>query len=168
MKRTILLSGLIFFLMGCAPALSGVLPEGSPTPVGTKGVPLPQKSPVSEGSPLIIFRRSGGLTGVSESWVIYEDGQVAYQEEIKGGSETGEIGAQELAGLLTLIEERGFFSFKGSYMPQNTCCDRFSYGITVLQDGQGKRVTTMDGAEAPEGLWTIIGELSKLLTGIGD
>jgi len=168
MKRTTLLLGLLLFLVGCAPALSEVLPEGSPTPVGTKSMPLPAKTPVSEGRPLIVFRRSGGLMGVSESWVIYEDGRVAYQEEIKGESATGEIEAQELAGLLALIEEAGFFSFRDSYMPQNICCDRFSYEITVFQDGRNKRVTTMDGAEAPEGLWTIIGELNKLLAGISD
>lgn len=168
MKRTILLMGLILFLVGCAPALSEVLPEGSPTPGEAKGTPVPGKIPLPEGSPLIVFRRSGGLMGVSESWVIYEDGQVAYQEEIKGESAAGEIEAQELAGLLALIEERGFFSFSDSYMPQNICCDRFSYEITVFKDGQSKRVTTMDGAEAPEGLWTIMGELNKLLVEIGD
>jgi len=106
--------------------------------------------------------------GVSESWVIYEDGRVAYQEEIKGESATGEIEAQELAGVLALIEEAGFFSFRDSYMPQNICCDRFSYGITVFKDSQSKSVTTMDGAEAPEGLWSVIGELNRLLVGIGD
>lgn len=172
MKRTILLMGLALslgilyvFLAGCAPALSQVIPEGSPTPGGPKDTP---KIPLSEGNPIIVFRRSGGLAGVSESWVIYEGGQVVYQEEIKEESATGEIEAQELAGLLGLIEETGFFSFSDSYMPQNTCCDRFSYEITVFKDGQSKRVTTMDGAEAPEGLWTIIGELNKLLVEIGD
>ena len=168
MKRIILLLGLILFLVGCAPALSEVLPEGSPTPGGARGTPVPMKVPLPEGSPLIVFRRSGGLMGVSESWVIYEDGRVAYQEEIKGESATGEIEAQELAGLLGLIEERGFFSSSDSYMPQNICCDRFSYELTIFKDGQSKRVTTMDGAEAPEGLWTIIGELNKLLAEMSD
>ncbi len=166
MKRTILLLGLILLLVGCAPALSQILPQGSPTPDTTpdraKGTPL------LEGNALIIFRRSGGLVGVSESWVIYKDGQVAYQEEIEGESATGELEAQELAGLLALVEETGFFSFSDSYMPQNTCCDRFSYGVTVMKDGQSKTVTAMDGAEAPEGLWSIIGELNGLLAGISD
>jgi len=168
MKRMMLLFGLLLFLVGCAPVLSEVLPEGSPTPVATKPILLPVKTPLSEGSPLIAFRRSGGLAGVSESWAIYEDGQVVYQEEMKGESAAGEIEAQELAGLLALIEGTGFFSFSDSYMPQNICCDRFSYGITVFKDGQSKRVTTMDGAEAPEGLWTIIGELNRLLAEVGD
>ena len=168
MRRAILLLGLLIFFVGCAPALSEVLPEGSPTPVGTKSIPLPAKTPLSEGNPLIVFRRSGGFTGVSESWVIYEDGQVAYREEMKGESATREIESLELAGLLALIEEKGFFSFNDSYMPQDICCDRLSYEITVFKDGQGKMVTTMDGAEAPEGLWTIIGELNRLLAGIGE
>lgn len=168
MKRIILLLGLLLFFVGCAPALSEVPPQGSPTPVGTKSSPLPAKTPLSEGNPLIVFRRSGGFTGVSESWVIYEDGRVAYQEEIKGERTTGEIEAQELARLLGLIEETGFFSFGDSYTPQNICCDRFSYEITVYKDGQIKRVATIDGAEAPEGLWTIIGELNRLLAGIDD
>ncbi len=172
MKRTILLMELVLslgilyvFLVGCAPALSRVLPEGSPTPGGPKDTP---KIPLSEGKPIIVFRRSGGLAGVSESWTIYEDGQVVYQEEKKEESATGKIKAQELAGLLGLIEETGFLSFSDSCMPQNTCCDRFSYEITVLKDGQSKRVTAMDGAEAPEGLWRIMGELNRLLVGISD
>ncbi|MFQ6000316.1 MAG: hypothetical protein ACE5LG_01445 [Anaerolineae bacterium] len=175
MKRTILLLGLILslgilyvFSVACAPALSQVLPQGSPTPGGAKGTPVPMKIPLPEGNPLIVFRRSGGLAGVSESWFIYEDGRVVYQEEMKGESATGEIEAQELAGLLALIEETGFFSFSDSYLPQNICCDRFSYGITVFKDGQSKTVTTVDGAEAPEGLWTIIGELNELLAGMSD
>ena len=90
--------------------------------------------------------------GVSESWVLYEDGQVAYQEEIKGESAIGQIEAQELAGLLGLIGEMGFSSFSDSYMPQNICCDRFSYEIAAFKDGQSKRVTAIDGSEAPEGL----------------
>lgn len=168
MKRMILLSGLLLFLVGCAPALSQVLPQGLPTPVKTKSIPLPAKTPLSEGNPLIVFRRSGGLMGISESWVVYEDGQVAYQEETKGESAAGKIEAQELAALLALMEEKGFFSFADSYIPQNICCDRFSYGIAVFKDGQSKSVTTMDGAEAPEGLWAIIGELNGLLAGISD
>jgi len=168
MKRMMLLLWLFLFLMGCAPPPSEVLSQGSPTPVATKPIPLPVKTPLSEGSPVIIFRRSGGLSGVSESWIIYEDGRVIYQEEMKGESAAGEVEAQELAGLLALIEEVGFFSFSDSYLPQDICCDRFSYEITVFKDGQSKRVTTMDGAEAPEGLWTIMGELNRLLAGISD
>lgn len=168
MKRAILLLGLLLSLMRCVPPFSQVFPEGSPSPGGAKGTPLPMKIPLPEGNPLIIFRRSGGLMGVSESWVIYEDGQVAYQEKIKEESATGQIEAQELAGLLGLIEETGFFSFSDSYMPQNICCDRFSYEIAIFEDSQSKTVTTIDGAVAPEGLWSIIGELNRLLAGISD
>jgi len=40
--------------------------------------------------------------------------------------------------------------------------------LPLILDGRSKMVTTIDRAEAPEGLWSIIEELSRLLAGISD
>lgn len=115
---------------------------------------------------VINYQKSGGFAGVDERWLIYDDGHVEGHDLAtgdRGRAWTAEVGARAVADLLKLIKKEGFFSFKERYFPQNLCCDRFTYRITVFNEGKEKSVTVMDGADAPEGLWRIIGELNKLV-----
>lgn len=118
----------------------------------------------SPAEPILVinYQRSGGFAGVDERWFIYSDGRVEGRDLT-----TGNVGTQAVADLLELIEEEGFFSFEERYFPQSLCCDRFTYRIVVFTEGKGKVVTAMDGADAPEGLWQIIGELNRLTFSVG-
>jgi hypothetical protein len=49
-------------------------------------------------------------------------------------------------------------------MPLNTCCDRFTYEITVRSSDRVNTVTTIDAApNTPPAIWDILGELNRLL-----
>ncbi|PJC22738.1 hypothetical protein COV28_02930 [candidate division WWE3 bacterium CG10_big_fil_rev_8_21_14_0_10_48_23] len=119
---------------------------------------------------VINYQKSGGFAGVDERWLIYDNGLIEGRDLTtgdRGRAWTGNIGAQAVADLLKLIEKEGFFSFEERYFPQNLCCDRFTYRIVVFGEGKGTAVTVMDGADAPEGLWRIIGEINTIISNIG-
>lgn len=107
----------------------------------------------------IIFHRSGGFAGVDQQWMIYIDGRI----EQPGGQQV-QADEQQVKTLLEAIDAAGFFELKNSYIPLNSCCDRFTYAITVQQDDKVKTVTTIDASpDAPQELQQIIDEIGKLI-----
>ena len=89
-----------------------------------------------------------------EGWLIYDDGRVV---DLEGTEKT--ISTQAVTDLLALADEAGFFGLAPSYMPSNTCCDLFTYEITIRQGGQLHTVSTMDTADFPPELERILGEI---------
>lgn len=120
------------------------------------------------GSDLAIeYHRSGGFEGRDETWLIYGDGRVVYRDNYAETEEEIQVSADAVADLVALMQAEGFFSFQDSYLPENTCCDRFIYEITLHYQGRSKTVVTIDSAEGePEGLGRILVELNRLLAGI--
>ncbi|MEW5958790.1 MAG: protealysin inhibitor emfourin [Chloroflexota bacterium] len=153
---------------------SPVLPLPTPTTgglVSPPATPTPATSPVEQekqppgrqpealGQAVLLFRRSGGLAGISEQWLIYADGRVTVDE----GREW-QAGAERVEQLLKTIDTLGFFELDGTYLPLDTCCDRFTYEITVRFDGKINTVTTIDAApNAPPALQQVISEISRFL-----
>lgn len=109
---------------------------------------------------MIVYDRSGGFAGKSEGWTIYADGRV-----VSSNGKSGQVSPEEVAGLLRQVDAAGFFSWRDSYLPKNTCCDRFTDKLTVRTVGQTKTVTTVDAAsEEPTELGTILDQVSRLVT----
>lgn len=117
---------------------------------------------------VINYQKSGGLAGVEERWLICSDGFV--RVTTNGSEGRGNVRARAVADLLKLIKKEGFYSFKDSYGFPSNCNDCFTYRVAVNVGGGGKVVwkvvTTVDGADAPAELWSIIGELNKLISSI--
>ncbi len=142
---------------------SQVSPLATPTPEQ----PGHEDSKGKESDPIniavdvaIIFRRSGGFAGVDEQWVIYTDGRIE-----RPVGEQGKVDEQQVQTLLESIEDAGFFDLNDSYIPVNTCCDRFTYVITVQHNNQTKTVTTIDAApDSPPELWQTIDAIVNLIT----
>lgn len=119
---------------------------------------------------VIRYQRSGGLHGIDEQWIIYDDGSMEGWDLNTGKSVWGHVEAHVVADLLELIENGGFFSLAESYMPQTICCDRLTYRLSVRfphprcpdPDAMWKAVTVMDGAESPGELWQIIRALDNI------
>ncbi|MEZ4593564.1 MAG: hypothetical protein R3D55_20835 [Chloroflexota bacterium] len=96
----------------------------------------------------VIFQRSGGLSGSEEKWVIFTDGRVE-----TNSSSTPSLSAGEVSQLLNSLNSVGFFSLNGSYLPEDTCCDRYLYEITALQGTTFHTVTTLEATpDMPEAL----------------
>lgn len=173
----------ILLLTACGPAVSSETaptpPTAAPTtnpaqatpdspPAGT--TPLPpaltgskdaDKGEAVMGDAVIVYQRSGGFAGVQEQWAIYPDGQI-----VASDGRQWQVPSEQVEQLLAEIETLGFFEMDGSYMPLDTCCDRFTYVIMVRHhDDTVKTVTTIDASpDTPPELWRVIDEMSSLVT----
>lgn len=142
--------------------------DGLATPVGKKtdsreAYPGPdsKKEALPEGA-TIVFRRSGGFAGVDEEWTIYSDGRITSTD---GGA--WRVTPDQVEPLAEQIDKSGFFELDGKYLPLDTCCDRFTYQVSVNMGDKANSVTTIDAAPGvPPELWEIIGELNTLLTSL--
>lgn len=102
-------------------------------------------APVSFGSATkIVLERSGGLAGETTSFVV----------------DRTTVGGQ---GALRMAGSYKFRWLRNSYEPQNSCCDRYAYRVTVsYRGGFRKSVRTVQGATAPRILWDVIGESERV------
>ncbi len=138
-------------LGGCAPRTTsqdevGRSPLPTPIPVGS----VTTSSAEEIGQEIaLIYKRSGGFAGLDEQFTIYRDGRISSND----GRER-RVDAQEVALLLQEIEQLGFLQMEANYMPEDSCCDRFFYELTVYSGDQAITVSTIDGApSAPDELW---------------
>ena len=112
---------------------------------------------LQEGS--ITFQRNGGFAGVSEQWIIFLDGHI---ENLEG--ERQQVDSEDMHTLFEIIQAEGFFELADSYVPLDTCCDRFTYTISVSIGDKNKSVSTIDASPTqPAQLQNIIRAINDLL-----
>lgn len=110
----------------------------------------------------IVFRRSGGIAGLDEEWAIYRDGRITSED-----GDVWQVPPGKVEALVKQIDEAGFFELDGNYLPLDTCCDRFTYQVSVNMGEEANKVTTIDAApNVPPELWQVIEEINALLTGL--
>jgi hypothetical protein len=116
------------------------------------------KSPSDEGA-VLIYKRSGGFAGLEEGYTIYGDGRVT--------SNTGpelQAEGQAVERLLDEVKELGFFEMDGDYMPEDPCCDRFTYELSVFDGQDYFTVSTADAAPGvPDELWLVLDRVQKFI-----
>jgi hypothetical protein len=105
-------------------------------------------------TPIVILQRSGGITGHTVTFTINGDGTIVTDAETFQPRD----GVASAAILQEQLLTTGIFDVSpGVYVPNNTCCDRYSYELTLSKDGQRYHYITIDGAEeAPEALFEAI------------
>jgi hypothetical protein len=144
MKMYVISFWLIFLLLlsGCAVETAHapeVEPELTATPAPTATV-APNVA--------VIFKRSGGFAGVNEGWTIFTDGRIE-----TNSSNQPQLSAEEVEQLLNSLESAGFFELEGSYLPEDTCCDRFFYEVTAVHNSTYHTVRTLEATpDMPEAL----------------
>ena len=102
---------------------------------------------------------SGGIAGIDETWSLAADGTV-----IGPNAQTGRISDADLAALRAAITAAGFFDLDAEYLPDDTCCDRFTYVLSLTVADRTNTVTTIDAAEAPQTLFALIGTFRGALS----
>ncbi|MFH1104136.1 MAG: protealysin inhibitor emfourin [Actinomycetota bacterium] len=103
-------------------------------------------------SPLVgTLHISGGLEGTDELWQLAGNGSVTGPN-----NETGRISDADLTAINDALVFAGFFGLDAQYMPEDTCCDRFTYTISITDGEQSNTVTTIDAADAPDSLFALI------------
>jgi len=134
MKRTVVLLLSLLLLAACGDDSSGG---------ATTTVPITYSS----GS----IHLSGGLEGLDQTWIIEADGTVLGPDGY-----LGQLDADARARLEAAITGADFFELDDEYLPDDICCDRFLYEVTITRGGQTHTVTTLDAADAPESLFVLI------------
>lgn len=143
MKRYLFLLWLAFLIVlsGCAETAHA--PEDAPEEKATP-------SPTATFSPntAVIFKRSGGINGTNEEWVIFTDGRIE-----TNSSTQPQLSAEQVSQLLSSLESTGFFELATVYLPEDSCCDRFLYKITAVQNNTFHSVSTLEATpDMPEPL----------------
>ena len=160
------------------PALSPVTPTAVPQPTA---VPPPtavtenvlgsnttsqddsssSHNEVKLGDALLLFERTGGMMGIGsndQTWHFYGDGRVTVSD-----GRSWQVDSQQIATLVKDILALGFTDFADSYMPQDTCCDRFTYTLIIKEGDWVYQTTTMDGADGPPELFQAIDLINQFI-----
>ena len=126
-----------------------VSPLPSPTapmfesPISSDEAETPTDQPQSD-EPVIEFKRSGGFAGRADTFLIYADGRIE-----SNGQAGGQIGAEQVEAVLSQADAAGFFELDESYLAKDTCCDRFTYQLTLRHEDKKNSVVTIDDADNP-------------------
>ncbi len=125
----------------------------------TDGESIKEEALNNIGDALIALHRSGGFAGVDEQWLIYADGRIEGPEGVQQ-----QVEPEQVQALLETITTNEFFALDDSYVPLDSCCDRFSYELTVRLDNNQKTVRTVDDApDQPQQLTQILNAVNVLL-----
>ncbi|MBK8901146.1 MAG: hypothetical protein IPM53_08185 [Anaerolineaceae bacterium] len=159
MKNKWLLVWSVFLLLLLA-GLTGCSVETAHAPE-TQIEPTRTAVPTATNAPntAVVFKRSGGLAGLNEQWTIFTNGRVETNTTI-----TPQLSAEQVSQLLSSLESAGFFALDNTYLPDDTCCDRYLYEITAVQDTTFHRVTTLENTpDMPEALQQTLRLIQNLL-----
>jgi hypothetical protein len=140
-RRALALVGLLLVLAACGDDA----PAGGSTTTAVSGV---------SGT----IHRSGGFAGFDQTWVLGSDGTVLGPDGY-----TALLTAADRAQVEAAVDAAGFFDLDPEYLPADPCCDRFTYEVTLTRGTATHTVVTMDGAEAPEGLFALITVLLEVV-----
>ncbi|MBN1580367.1 MAG: hypothetical protein JXA89_06665 [Anaerolineae bacterium] len=109
---------------------------------------------------VLVYQRSGGFAGLSEQWEVFADGRIVTDD-----GRQAQVPVEKVTALLQMVEELGFFTMTGNYMPRDTCCDRFTYVLTIRNGDQKNTVQTIDAApNTPNALWDILDAVNQFIT----
>ena len=138
-------------LAACAPA--------TPSPATPTALP----TPATPGDTLLVrYHRSGGIAGMDETWLIYTSGLVEHSG--RGSGHPLQLNASQLASLTAAAQSPEVAALQDSYVPADTCCDRFLHEITLTLGGQTKTVRTLDAApDEPPALTNLLNVLNTVL-----
>lgn len=153
------------------PALARVTSTPIPSPIATMETVLGNATSQDEassshnevkiGDALLVYERTGGMMGIGsndQTWHFYGDGRVTVSD-----GRSWQVDSQKITTLVNDILALGFTDFADSYMPQDTCCDRFTYTLIIKEGDQVYQTTTMDGADGPPELFQAIDLINQFI-----
>ena len=87
---------------------------------------------------------SGGITGDGiGSFAIDSEGKIGVRQ-MSGGECTYQAAAEELERIETLLGQARTETWRESYLPENTCCDRIEYALTIDEAGEVTKTRWLD------------------------
>jgi hypothetical protein len=102
----------------------------------------------------VTFHREGGIEGVDQTLVVDEHGQLS------GGSTDAALAPKDLDRLRELVRSSAFRDLEKSYVPDDSCCDLFTYTVAAEVGDRTYTSATADGVkDTPD----VLNELIQLL-----
>lgn len=155
MKKILFLMIFALFLSACAPAVNvensdAAGQSANPTPV------TPSKGGGNEA--VIVYERSGGFTGQTDSYQVYADGRI-----VSGKGDERSVTPEEVEEALGAIEKAGFFDDQEPVSPKGTCNDCYTYTIQANYEGKSHSMTVVDNGQLPEDVWQVINAVEALV-----
>jgi hypothetical protein len=118
---------------------------------------------------VVFFERSGGFAGELMTVRIYPDGTV---ERAMGEPapdmpvKTAMIDQATLEELMTGLEQAGYFDLERTYLPDDLCCDRRLYLVSVQGEGAVHTVEALQATpDTPDALWQSVALIEAVIAG---
>ncbi len=150
MKKLFWLVVSLSLLMACQPTTEStpaptLTPAPKPAPTPGPGDVDPDADAAPRPELAIVYGRSGGLAGITETWEIYASGEIVFTRD----SETTElqIASKEVEALLAEFEALGVFDAEAQEPPLlSSGADRITYSLKVYREpGKPLTITMVDG-----------------------
>ncbi|NHZ71819.1 MAG: hypothetical protein GWP17_01885 [Aquificales bacterium] len=161
-----------------APALNPVTPtqesEFDTDPAATKDQPansetesyetnseVDGRAHVDMGEAVLIYERAEGKKGIGPSvheWRFYGDGRI-----VGSDGNAWQVDPKTIESLVNEIATSGFAQLDNSYIPEDTCCDRATFVITMQAAGQTHTVETLEDADMPQSLEDNLQKINNFL-----
>lgn len=136
---------------------TGTTSSSAPTRAEATSIPAPTRAasattPASESQAktVAVLVRQGGIDGETVTTTVTLD-----QVVISSQSAPMAVSAEQIQTLQSQLEATGIFDVPpGNYMPDEPCCDRYTYQLTLFRNDKSYSYTTMDDTpSAPQSLF---------------
>lgn len=121
---------------------------------------------------VVTFERSGGIVGDVVKYFIFPDGLVEKRTGLPEGSPSVELvgmAPERVGPFVQDLKELGFVELTGDYVPEETCCDRFFYTVTLRIQDEIHIIRALGGTEeTPEAVWEIIDTVERFIQDVSN
>ncbi len=109
---------------------------------------------------VIIYQREGGFAGLAEQWTIHPGGSISAprEQELEGDED-------ETTTVFTLAASEETEKLEASYVPDDNCCDKFIYTITIQTGDEEQIIETSDDVQQPQHLTDLMTAIDNLIAG---
>lgn len=139
---------------------------GQLTPAASDATGQPDASPPGS-EPLVAYERSGGIAGQGVSYLVFADGRVLVTRHMPDGEQQvteASVEAEAVDRLIHELDTAGYFGLDGQYLPEDTCCDRFAYTLTVRTDDGTHTIEALEATpDVPVAVWNSIGVVERFV-----
>jgi hypothetical protein len=128
---------LTLLVVSCSPALPSLTPtspeaQATSAPTATAGEKTLPTATTADTSLVLVYQRSGGIMGRSETWKIYADGRIETQPD-QGKLQ---VSAGEVSSLRALLLNMDIASLSKATKAAPSCADCFNISVTVYDAGK--------------------------------
>lgn len=156
-RRRFALASVAAAMLGCSAPAPADSPAGAESPAA--------EAPLPDSVPLVVLQQEGGISGAVSELAVFRTGEATLaQDPAPGGIAVRRwtIAPADFEAITAALGSAEFGALEPEYLPENTCCDRITYTITVPGAAGDRNIRTMDAAQQPEALANLIERLRAL------